>query len=83
LSDTEWGNPFSVSRTGEKVFGVLAILVGLVLAALAGFEADMPPVALLLITLAVIGWVVSYFVAVRPAAKSAKRPHPSADRETE
>jgi uncharacterized membrane protein len=72
-----------VSRTGEKVFGVLAIAVGVVLAILAGVGADIPPVVLLLITLAVIGWVIFYFVVVRPASTGAKRPARGPDQETE
>ena len=47
-----------MSRTGEKVFGALAIAVGIVLAILAGIEAHIPPVVLLLITLALIGSVI-------------------------
>jgi drug/metabolite transporter (DMT)-like permease len=72
-----------VSRTGEKIFGLLAIVVGLGLAVLAGVEANIPPVALLLITLGVIGWVAYYFVVVRPASTGEKRPGRSPDRETE
>ena len=76
------GNPLLVSRTGEKVFGVLAIAVGIVLATLAGVGADIPPVVLLLITLAVIGWVVFYFLVVRPAS-GVKRPGRSTDQDSE
>ena len=72
-----------MSRTGEKIFGLLAIAAGVVLAILAGIEADIPPVVLLLITLAVIGWVIFYFVLVRPAATGSKRPARGADQETE
>ena len=77
------GNPFLVSRTGEKIFGLLAIAAGVVLAILAGIEADIPPVVLLLITLAVIGWVIFYVVLVRPAATGSKRPARGEDQETE
>ena len=72
-----------MSRTGEKIFGLLAITAGLVLAILAGLEADIPPVVLLLITLAVIGWVIFYFVLVRPAATRSKKPARGADHESE
>jgi hypothetical protein len=80
---TSRGNLRLVSRTGEKVFGVLAIVGGLGLAILAGVGANIPPVALILIILAVIGWVIFYFVVVRPAATGSKRPARGADRETE
>lgn len=72
-----------MSRTGEKVFGALAIAVGIVLAILAGIEAHIPRVVLLLITLAVIGSVIFYFVVVRPASTGAKRHPRGPDRETE
>ena len=72
-----------MSRTGEKIFGLLAITAGLVLAILAGLEADIPPVVLLLITLAVIGWVIFYFVVVRPAATGSKKPARGVDHESE
>ncbi len=72
-----------MSRTGEKVFGALAIVVGLVLATLAGIEAHIHPVALLLITLGVIGWVAFYFVVVRPATTGSKSPRRAPDQETE
>jgi drug/metabolite transporter (DMT)-like permease len=72
-----------VSRTGERVFGLLAIVVGVGLAFLAGIEADIPPIALVLITVAVIGWVVYYFLVVRPSVTGVKRPRQRADREPE
>ena len=72
-----------MSRTGEKIFGLLAIAAGLVLAILAGVEADIPPVVLLLITLAVIGWVIFYFVVVRPGSTGSRRTTRGTDQETE
>ena len=69
-----------MSRTGERIFGLLAIVVGLVLAFLAGIEADIPPVALILITVAVIGWVAYYFLVVRPSVTGVKRPRRYGDR---
>jgi drug/metabolite transporter (DMT)-like permease len=72
-----------VSRTGERIFGIVAIVVGLVLAFLAGIEADIPPVVLVLITVAVIGWVAYYFLVVRPSATGVKRPRRYGDQETE
>jgi hypothetical protein len=69
-----------MSRTGEKIFGVIAIAVGVLLAILAGIEADIPPVVLVVLTVIVIGWVISYFVFVRPAVTEAKRRPRSFDR---
>ena len=71
-----------MSRSGERIFGLLAIAVGLILAFLAGIEADIPPVVLVLITAGVIGWVAYYFLVVRPSA-GANRPRRYGDRETE
>lgn len=71
-----------MSRTGERIFGMLAILVGLVLAFLAGIEANIPPVVLILITVAVIGWVAYYFLVVRPSVTGVKRPRRYGDQET-
>jgi drug/metabolite transporter (DMT)-like permease len=71
-----------VSRRGEKIFGVVAILAGLVLAVLAGVEANIHPLALLLITVGVIAWVAYYFVVVRPSVTGLKR-NRRTDRETE
>jgi hypothetical protein len=72
-----------VSRSGERIFGLLAIAVGLILAFLAGIEADIPPVVLVLITVGVIGWVAYYFLVVRPSVTGVKRPRRYGDRETE
>jgi hypothetical protein len=72
-----------VNRKGERLFGLLAIVVGLVLAFLAGVEADVPPVVLILITVAVIGWVAYYFLVVRPSVTGVKRPRRYGDKETE
>ena len=72
-----------MSRSGERILGLLAIAVGLILAFLAGIEADIPPVVLYLITVAVIGWVAYYFLVVRPSVTGVKRPRRYGDRETE
>jgi hypothetical protein len=75
-----------VSRTGERIFGLVAIVVGLVLAFLAflaGIEADIHPIVLILITVAVIGWVAYYFLVVRPSVTGVKRPRQRPDQETE
>jgi F0F1-type ATP synthase assembly protein I len=71
-----------VNRKGERVSGLVAIMVGLVLAFLAGIEADIPPVVLILITVAVIGWVAYYFLVVRPSVTGVKQPRRHGDRET-
>ena len=71
-----------MSRSGERIFGLLAIAVGLILAFLAGIEADIPPVVLVLITVGVIGWVAYYFLVVRPSVTGVKRPRRYGDRET-
>lgn len=72
-----------MSRTGERVFGLVAVLVGLVLAFLAGIEADIPPLVLVLITVGVIGWVAYYSLVVRPSVTGVERPRRQADHETE
>jgi drug/metabolite transporter (DMT)-like permease len=72
-----------MTRTGEKVFGVVAIVVGLLLAILAGVEANIPPLVLVLITVGVIAWVVYYFVVVRPSVTGLKGRNRRTDRETE
>jgi hypothetical protein len=61
------GNPKSVRRTGEKVFGVIAIVAGagLVTAVIAGVEVS--SVILILVPLVVIGWSIYHYVVVRPA----------------
>ncbi len=71
-----------MTRRSEKIFGVVAILVGLLLAVLAGVEANIHPLALLLITVGVIAWVAYYFVVVRPSVTGLKR-NRRTDRETE
>ena len=58
-------------------------MVGLVLAFLAGIEADIPPLALILITVGVIGWVAYYFLVLRPSVTGVKRTSRRADQEPE
>jgi len=58
-------------------------VVGLVLAFLAGIEADIPPLALILITVGVIGWVAYYFLVLRPSVTGVKRTSRRADQEPE
>jgi hypothetical protein len=66
-----------VRRTGEKVFGVVAIVVGigLIAAVIAGVEVS--NVVLILIPLVVIGWSIYHYVVVRPAPWGVKPPDAS------
>jgi uncharacterized membrane protein len=72
-----------MSRTGEKILGVIAIAAGIGLAILAGIGADIPPPVLIGLTVLVVAWVIYYFVVVRPAVTGVKRPHRNFDREPE
>ena len=64
-------------RTGEKVFGAVAIVaaIGLVAAVIAGVEVS--SVVLILIPLVVIGWSIYHYVVVRPAPWGVKPPDAS------
>jgi hypothetical protein len=66
-----------VPRTGEKAFGVVAIVagVGLVAAVIAGVEVS--SVVLILIPLVVIGWSIYHHVVIRPAPGGVKHPDAS------
>ncbi len=61
----------------------MAIVVGLLLAVLAGIGADIPPLVLVLLTVGVIAWVAYYFFVVRPSVAGLKRSGRGPDRETE
>jgi hypothetical protein len=54
-----------MSRAGEKVFGIAAIVVGLgiVVAAAAGMTVS--PILLAVIGLVVVGWLIFYWTVVR------------------
>jgi hypothetical protein len=54
-----------MSRAGEKVFGIAAIVVGLgiVVAAAAGMTVS--PILLAVIGLVVVGWLMFYWTVVR------------------
>ena len=54
-------------RTGEKVFGVFAIVagIGLIVAVIAGVEVS--NVVLILIPLVIVGWSIYHYVVVRLA----------------
>jgi hypothetical protein len=66
-----------VRRTGEKVFGVVAIVagIGLIAAVIAGVEVS--NVVLILIPLVIIGWSIYYYLVVRPAPWGVKPPDAS------
>jgi len=68
-----------VRRTGEKVFGVVAIVagLGLIAAVIAGVEVS--SVLLILIPLVVIGWSIYHYVVIRPAPWGVKPPDASHD----
>jgi hypothetical protein len=70
-----------VRRTGEKVFGVFAIVagIGLIAAVIAGVEVS--NVVLILIPLLIIGWSIYHYVVVRPAPWGVKPPEASDDHE--
>ena len=70
-----------MQRTGEKVFGVAAIVagIGLIAAVIAGVEVS--SVVLILIPLVVIGWSIYHYVVVRPAPWGVKPPDASDDHE--
>ena len=64
-------------RSGEKVFGAVAIVaaIGLVAAVIAGVEVS--SVVLILVPLVVIGWSIYHYVVVRPAPWAMKPPDAS------
>jgi hypothetical protein len=66
-----------VRRTGEKVFGVVAIVagIGLIAAVIAGVEVS--NVVLILIPLVIIGWSIYHYLVVRPAPWGVKPPDAS------
>jgi hypothetical protein len=68
-----------VRRTGEKIFGAVAIVagIGLIAAAIAGVEVS--SVVLILIPLVVIGWSIYHYVVVRPAPWGVRPPDASDD----
>jgi hypothetical protein len=70
-----------VRRTGEKVFGVFAIVagIGLIVAVIAGVEVS--NVVLILIPLVMIGWSIYHHVVVRPAPWGVEPPEASDDHE--
>jgi hypothetical protein len=64
------------NRTGEKLFGVLAILGGLAIIAGAALGWTAGPLLLALVNLVVIGWVVYFFAVKRPREQTRRTaPH--------
>jgi hypothetical protein len=70
-------------RTGEKVFGALAILAGLGIIAAAVAGVAVPRLILSLIPLVVIGWAIYHWIVVRPAPTGVERPDASPPHEGE
>ena len=66
-------------RTGEKVFGGVAIVagIGLIAAMIEGVEVS--NAVLILIPVVVIGWSIYHYVVVRPAPWGVKPPDASDD----
>jgi hypothetical protein len=69
----------SVRRTGEKVFGMVAMVagIGLIAAVIAGVEVS--SVVLISIPVVVIGWSIYHYVVIRPAPWGVKPPDASDD----
>jgi hypothetical protein len=68
-------------RTGETIFGVIAILVGVGVIVAAASGIDLPAILLPAITLAVIGWSIYHYAVVRPSPYGVKRPEDSPSHE--
>jgi hypothetical protein len=64
-------------RTGEKIFGVLAILVGVGVIAAIASGIELPRVVLPAMTLVMIGWGIYHHVVIRPSPYGVKRPEDS------
>jgi hypothetical protein len=66
-----------VPRTGEKIFGLVAIVagIGLIAAVIAGVGVS--SVVLIFIPVVVIGWSIYHYVVVRPAPWGVKPPDAS------
>jgi ABC-type uncharacterized transport system permease subunit len=54
-----------MSRAGEKVFGIAAIVVGLGIVATAAAGMTLSPILLAVIGLVVVGWLIFYWTFVR------------------
>jgi hypothetical protein len=68
-------------RTGEIVFGLLAILAGVALFTAVIGGVQVPRIVLIVIPLVVIGWSIYHYVVVRPAPWGVKPPDASDDHE--
>jgi len=54
-----------MSRAGEKVFGIAAIVVGLGIVVAAAAGMTLSPILLAVIGLVVVGWLIFYWTVVR------------------
>jgi hypothetical protein len=54
-----------MSRAGEKVFGIAAIVVGLGIVVAAAAGMTLSPILLAVIGLIVVGWLIFYWTVVR------------------
>jgi hypothetical protein len=68
-------------RAGEKIFGVIAILVGVGVIVAVASGIDLPAILLPAMAMAVIGWSIYHFVVVRPSPYGVKRPEDSPSHE--
>jgi hypothetical protein len=54
-----------MSRAGEEVFGIAAIVVGLGIVVAAAAGMTLSPILLAVIGLVVVGWLIFYWTVVR------------------
>ena len=54
-----------MSRTGEKIFGIAAIVVGLGIVVAAAAGLTLSPILLAVVGLIVVGWLIFYWTVVR------------------
>ena len=64
-------------RTGEKIFGVLAILVGVGVIVAVMFGVAFPAIVPGAIAAVVIGWAIYHRTVVRPSPYGVERPEES------
>jgi uncharacterized membrane protein YdfJ with MMPL/SSD domain len=54
-----------MSRTGEKIFGIAAIVVGLGIVVAAAAGLTLSPILLAVVGLVVVGWLIFYWTVIR------------------
>ena len=54
-----------MSRTGEKIFGIAAIVVGLGIVVAAAAGLTLSPIFLAVVGLVVVGWLIFYWTVIR------------------